>query len=357
MRWMQHVLVVTSLAVSGCGDSEGNGGEGSGSGSSADGGETDDGAGTDSGGATGDGGDSSGSGTTGGGDGTTGGSGDSGTTEPPDVDCPAMPLEPGLHPLTITHDGLERVYDLYIPASHDGTEAAPLVFNLHPLTLGAALHPIWTTESGMNDKSEEGGFIVVQPDGTGSPASWNAGAECCAPANADGVDDVGFIMALADEVATMACIDPARIYSMGMSNGAYLSHRIACEQSSFVAAIGPVVGSLSAELECELDRAVPVIQISGSEDMFASREASFERWRDLNGCTDTAEETYSMGSATCVTHDECDDGVEVTHCVVWDGGHCFFSDISPQLTPGCSAMTDLISPDVLWDFLQRWRLP
>jgi polyhydroxybutyrate depolymerase len=164
-------------------------------------------------------------------------------------------------------------------------------------------------------------------------------------------------MALADEVATMACIDPKRIYSMGMSNGAYLSHRLACEQSSFVAAIGPVVGSLSVELECTLDRAVPVIQISGSEDSLPAREASFETWRDLNGCTDEAEETYAVGDATCVTHDECDDGVEITHCVMWGGGHCFFSDIEGQWTPGCTPTTDLISPDVLWDFLQRWSLP
>ena len=268
MQTMRFGVVVASLAVglvaSACGDSDGGGADGTDTGTdggSGDGGSTGDGG---DGGSTGDGGDGS-SGDDGGetgdsGDSTggTGSTGDSGTTSDEDVECPDSPLPPGLHPLTLTHDGTDRVYDLYIPASHDGTEPTPLVFNLHPLTLGGLLHGIWTTESGMNDKSEEGGFIVLQPDGTGTPASWNAGDDCCAPANTTGIDDIGFLMALADEVATMACIDPKRIYSMGMSNGSYLSHRLACEQSSFVAAIGPVVGSLSVELECELDRAVPV---------------------------------------------------------------------------------------------------
>jgi polyhydroxybutyrate depolymerase len=268
--------------------------------------------------------------------------------------CPTEPMAPGAHSLKFMYDGLERDYDLFIPASHDGMTPTPLVFNLHPLVLGGTLGGIWTSESGMNEKAEEAGFIVVQPDGTGSPASWNAGDECCDPASGNGVDDVGFIMALADEVATRACIDPARVYSLGMSNGAYLSNRIACEHPSFVAGIGSVVGHLSAELDCDLAVAVPVIQVSGSEDSLAARTQSFEAWRDYNGCTDVAEETYAMGSATCITHDECDDGVEVTHCVVEGGGHCWFSDISPQLTPGCSPMTDLITPDVLWEFLSRF---
>jgi polyhydroxybutyrate depolymerase len=274
-----------------------------------------------------------------------------------DAMCPEAPLAPGLHALEIEHGGDTRVYDLYIPASHDGTVATPVVFNLHPLYLGGALHGIWTNESGMNDKAEDAGFIGVQPDGTGEPASWNAGADCCAPANTEGKDDTGLVQAIAAEIESKVCVDRKRIYSVGMSNGGYLSHRLACEESQFVAAIGPVVGSLSTELECDLERAVPVMQVSGSEDNLASREQSFQAWRDLNGCTDEAEETYNNGSATCMTHDECDDGVSVTHCVVWGGGHCWFSDISPQFSPGCDATTDLITPDLLWDFLSQYSLP
>jgi polyhydroxybutyrate depolymerase len=297
----------------------------------------------------GDGDDGSETGSTGDGDGDGDGTGE--------ADCPDDPLAPGLHPMTIEHDGMQRVYDIYIPASHDGSVATPIVFNLHPLVLGGALHGIWTSESGMNDKAEEEGFIVIQPDGTGEPASWNGGDACCDPAASEGMDDVGLLKAIATEIESMVCVDRKRIYSVGMSNGGYLSHRVGCEESAWIAAIGPVASSLSPELECDLQRAVPMMQISGSEDNLPTKEVSFQAWAELNGCTDIAEETYNNGTATCVTHDDCDDGVEVTHCVVEGGGHCWFSDISPQLTPGCSAQTDLITPDILWDFLSQYSLP
>jgi polyhydroxybutyrate depolymerase len=34
---------------------------------------------------------------------------------------------------TITHDGLQREYILYVPASYTGDEAVPLLFNFHAL--------------------------------------------------------------------------------------------------------------------------------------------------------------------------------------------------------------------------------
>jgi polyhydroxybutyrate depolymerase len=34
---------------------------------------------------------------------------------------------------TITHDGMERFYILYVPASYTGSESVPLLFNLHGL--------------------------------------------------------------------------------------------------------------------------------------------------------------------------------------------------------------------------------
>jgi len=235
----------------------------------------------------------------------------------------------------------------------------PLVLNLHPFVLGGAelFHNIWRSESGLTVKAEEAGFIVVQPDGTGAPAGWNAGEACCGEASENDVDDVGFIRHIVDLVAEQACIDPKRVYSTGMSNGAYLSHRLGCEAPDLVAAIAPVVGSFSSELSCIQDRPVPVLQISGSEDSLESRSAAVDRWVELNECTGEAVETYSQGTATCETWQSCNEGVEVTHCIVEGGGHCWFSDIDPQASPGCTASDDLVSQDVAWEFMSRWSLP
>jgi len=282
--------------------------------------------------------------------------GGDGTADAPS--CPATSLPPGDHAFTLDRDGLTRHYFVHVPRGYDGTRAVPLVFNLHPFVLGGGIFTdIWTYESQMDPKSDREGFIVVQPDGTGFPAAWNGGEECCGQPAATNLDDVGFIRALADEVAGRACVDRKRIYSVGMSNGAYLSHRLACEASDFVAAIGPVVGNLSPELECSLTRPVPVLQISGSLDELDSRIATIDRWRALDGCTGAGRVTYQQGDATCTTYDGCNGGVEVTHCIVADQGHCWWGNVSPELIPGCHPGDDIMSPDVLWDFVSRWRLP
>src|SRR5690349_18796236 len=83
------------------------------------------------------------------------------------------------------------------------------------------------------------GGIAVHPDGTGAFLGWNAG-DCCGTASASGVDDVGLVGAILDRLETEMCVDTARIYSTGFSNGGFLSHRLGCELSDRIAAIAPV---------------------------------------------------------------------------------------------------------------------
>jgi polyhydroxybutyrate depolymerase len=270
--------------------------------------------------------------------------------------CMKASYGPGVHKLMLDFGGITRPYDLVLPDSYDDSTPLPLLFNLHPLVLGGSLHSIWTSESGMNAKGNAEGFIVVQPDGTGSPASWNGGAACCDPAFTDDVDDVGYIEALAEEIRATVCVDERRVYAAGMSNGGYLSNRIGCEHPERVAAIAPVVSSLSPELACSGERPMPVFQISGSEDDLASKQASIDAWVLRNECSDhtTIAET---GTVTCTTHDRCAGSVEVTHCVVAGGGHCAYTSVTPQATPGCMASPDIAAEDLIWGFVSRWRLP
>lgn len=271
--------------------------------------------------------------------------------------CGQASLTAGTHAFTFEHDGRERFYEVHVPQIYDDEVPAPLLLNLHPLVLGGPLHGIWTMESQQNVKSEESGFVVLQPDGIGNPASWNGGDRCCSPANAENVDDVGFIDALVQHTMAQLCLDERRVYATGMSNGGYLAHRIACEFPERIAAIAPVVGSLSQELVCADGRGVPVLQLSGSEDSLASRQQSVDSWIAVNRCTESTTITHQVGGVTCTTRDTCKDDVVVTHCVVDGGGHCSFSDADPQLAPGCASREDIVSQDLIWDFFSRWRLP
>ena len=69
-------------------------------------------------------------------------------------------------------------------------------------------------------KSEQAGFIAVFPNGysrmpSGILATWNAG-NCCARAQENNVDDVGFIRAVIARMETQANIDRRRIFATGM---------------------------------------------------------------------------------------------------------------------------------------------
>lgn len=284
---------------------------------------------------------------------SSGGSGD----DAPDCDAASGP---GTYARTVTHDGVDRPFTVHVPAGATGREALPLILNLHPFTLGGSdvMHRIWERESGFEPLADEtGGFVVLHPEGTGSPTAWNAGEACCGEARDKDVDDVGFLRAAVADAAEVACIDTTRVYATGMSNGGYLSHRLACEAPDFVAAIAPVVGHLSPELDCDASRGVPVLQITGSEDNLELRAASVAHWVAQNECAAEPTSTETTGSATCETWSGCKDDVEVVHCVMDGGGHCWFSDIDPQMSPGCFPTTDLISQRKAWSFLSRWSTP
>src|SRR5262245_1348699 len=85
------------------------------------------------------------------------------------------------------------------------------------------------------------GFAVIIPDGTSGALldsrTWNAGGgqngwKCVSgKACKEGVDDLAYFRALLDDVERAVGIDTRRVYSIGLSNGAAMSHRLACELS------------------------------------------------------------------------------------------------------------------------------
>lgn len=157
-------------------------------------------------------------------------------------------------------DGVrERTYQVYRPLSLSRQVPVPLVIMLHG-GFGTGKQ----AESSYNWDSQAGqhGFVVVYPNGINH--SWNAGGICCGPALRENVDDVGFLNRLIEEVSRTEDIDPKRVYLTGISNGAAMAYRFACEGAYPVAAIGPVAGSFS--FSCPRPHHVSVMAIHGLED-------------------------------------------------------------------------------------------
>jgi polyhydroxybutyrate depolymerase len=239
-----------------------------------------------------------------------------------------------------------RVAKVHVPASYDPHKRTPLVFDIHGRTQNASAE---MTLSQTIAKSNAAGFIAIYPESGVSPTAWNSGT-CCDPASSGQIDDTGFFRKLLDEAEARLCIDTKRVYMMGMSNGAYQSHRMACELADRVAAIGPVAGLLLFQ-GCSPSKPVPVMMVNGTADSLSQYQyvaSGVNFWKAKNGCT-TQSTTFQNGDATCVTHSGCTAGADVALCTIADGGHQWPSGGSEFPFLGKKS-NDLATTDALWDF-------
>ncbi len=291
---------------------------------------------------------------TGGDESTSTGEGGSSTGEP--IACPPAALAAGDHTIQVMHAGLKRTALVHIPASLDLEAPAPLVLNFHGLTSNSDQQVFF---SGMNPKADAAGFIVVYPQGVQS--SWNAGA-CCGAAIDQNIDDVGFVRALVAQLALTLCIDERRIYATGMSNGGFMSHRLACEAADLFAAVAPV-SAVNGMDSCSPSRPVPVMMFNGTLDplvayngggLFGSAEQTFTDWSARDLCDDAPKPGKSNGAASCLQHDICDAEVSVVFCTFEGMGHCWPGN---AFCPLGAASTDLSANDEMWTFFSQYTLP
>jgi len=178
----------------------------------------------------------------------------------------------GLRYWTLEHDGVERRYALYLPAAA-GNGPLPLVFSLH----GGGVY--LEDQLGTRYKSpfklwmelaEREGFYVVYPEGLpgsyGKP-TWN---DCRGDATvSSSADDVGFLLAILDEVAAQHPVDRRRVYASGMSNGGFMALRLAVEQPDSFAAVAAICAAMPAVSECAPPRQpLPVLFMNGTADRY-----------------------------------------------------------------------------------------
>lgn len=273
---------------------------------------------------------------------------------------------------TLTHDGLERSYILYVPASVEVTQPVPVVFVFHGGTGNAQSA---RRMSSFNDVADANGFIVVYPNGTGRLSAdklltWNGGT-CCGYAQAENVDDVGFVRALVADLQTRVTIDSQRIYATGLSNGAILSHRLACEASDLFAAVAPVAGTLNFS-PCTPAQPVAVIEFHGTADQhilytggfgpqalaqvdYAAVADSVEFWVAANGC-EAQPQTRTFDDIQHDTWTGCEDAVAVELYTIVEGGHAWPGGQGGW--PGADQPTQTISASTLiWEFFAAHPKP
>ncbi|HMD03511.1 MAG TPA: PHB depolymerase family esterase [Candidatus Baltobacteraceae bacterium] len=228
---------------------------------------------------------------------------------------------------TFAFDGLARSYRLFRPAALGRARPVPLVVVLHG-GFGTGLQA--ERSYGWDDAATRNEFVVLYPDGI--QRAWNAG-NCCGAPQRRNVDDVGFLSALVEQIARDQNVDRERIFITGMSNGAMMAYRMACESPLAIAAIGPVAGTLA--VPCERARPTSLLAIHGLADdrvPFAGGipqksfspgprlavPAAIARWNAIDACTRSV--SRSQGSVT-YTQASCARGRTVELVTIAGAGH------------------------------------
>jgi polyhydroxybutyrate depolymerase len=141
--------------------------------------------------------------------------------------------------LNYNHNGINRDYIYYQPSNI--LNDAPLVFVAHGYS-GSAQSIM--NYSAFNALADQYGFAVCYPNGTqdnGGNNFWNVGYLFTAGSN---VDDVAFLISLAQELQNTYNLSSVNTFLTGMSNGAELSYLIACESPGTFKAYAPVAGTI-----------------------------------------------------------------------------------------------------------------
>lgn len=293
------------------------------------------------------------------------------TESPPNVAPDA--LGPGDHTRTVLMGEQRRTYLVHVPKDYDPKKPAPVVLALHGAAMDGSMM-VWF--SGLNKKSDEAGFIVVYPSGTGVGPfrTWNAGGFSGKMAEGK-ADDVTFIDNVLDDLNVVVKLDEKRVYACGMSNGGMMCYRLAAELSDRIAAVAPVAGTI-AIVDSKPKRPVPLIHFHGSKDSIVpfemtkgktpsfmklkGVEESVQTWVKLNGCeekpkTETISKDGDELKVTRTTYGGGKDGSEVILVVIEEGGHTWPGQQPPVGFIGKSAK-NISANDLMWEFFQKHKL-
>lgn len=260
--------------------------------------------------------------------------------------------------ITTMVGGLERTYELYIPAGIAAGEEIPLVFVFHGYGGNAQAARLI---SGFNRLADNNQFIVVYPNGTGESQdalSWNGG-NCCFYARDNNIGDVGFVRQAVEEIEAQYSIDAQRIYATGMSNGGIFSYRLACEMADTFAAVAPVAGSFLYE-SCQPSGPVSVLHIHSLDDdvvpyngvnlipeladvNFTPIEEGIAFWADQDECP-AAPEVSQDGNVRHIVYAPCADEAAVELYALDGVGHTW-------------PFVELQSSRVIWEFFAAHPKP
>lgn len=184
------------------------------------------------------------------------------------------------------------------PPSYSDDRPAPLIIGLHGYgSTGERLLEYTRIDELLGREY----VMVVAPDGQVDGEGrqfWN-GTDACCDFDGSGVDDVGYLVGLVDEIAAELAVDLDRVFVFGFSAGGFMGYRAACDRADRFAAVVSFAGaSFLDPAACEPSEPVAILHVHGDLDPailyqgapdHPGAPGSAERWAGYNDCNELAE--------------------------------------------------------------------
>ena len=207
------------------------------------------------------------------------------------------------------HEGIVRDVGVFDPRTRTNEGLSrPMVMVLHG-GLGDDDDTVALTFGKLNELAAEDDFLLVYPQGIGG--HWNDGRNVDRyVAQREGVNDVGFLTTLIDDLVEKRNVDRDAVFLVGVSDGAMMTHRFACERTNKLRGFAAIIGAMPYPVARKRWRCgkepLSALMINGTEDPIVpwdggvvqfdgqklgrvlSVERTFSFWKRHNGCTDVA---------------------------------------------------------------------
>ncbi|MBS1530004.1 MAG: phospholipase [Bacteroidetes bacterium] len=270
---------------------------------------------------------------------------------------------------TITVDHIKRDFVTYLPAGFGETSRLPVIISLHG-RLGTAEGQMKFAD--FRPIADREKIIIVCPQGI--DRSWNDGRGT--PAHNKGINDVKFIDELISYIIKTYHADGNRVYVTGMSNGGFMTSRLACELNHRIAAIAVVGASMDKDAGYE-PADMPVMYIQGTDDPLVpfeggqmqkgsggeiyGHEEVLNKWAAVDSCNSKPVITklpVHVYDHTSVIREEYSNGygAEVVGYTIVGGGHTWPD--GPQYLPKMiigPVTHNLDACETIWDFFKNYR--
>ena len=224
---------------------------------------------------------------------------------------------------SIYDQGSYRTFIIHLPSGYNENTDYPLVLNLHGLGSSAFEQQLYSQFDAIADAEQ---FIVVYANAIDN--NWDL----------FGATDINFISHLVDTLrqrySTNNCL-----FSTGMSQGGFLSYKLACELPQSITAIAVVTGNMliAWQNSCDIEGTMPVMHFHGTADQVVNYNGSFGVspvegtalwWAEENNCNDPPFITElpdidTNDNSTVEKHIYwgCDAGGDVLLYKIINGGH------------------------------------